>query len=257
MSQEPDREEEPDWRRPDTYAYTETLTRIGWAWEFLRRNPAFQADLGSRPSQSSKEVSERSDLKRWGICFAESAARAVSKAKLFWDPQQCAHVLPLTLGPSAYTELLTLKTVSPIATLNSAQGRHILFCEGAWHLQVWARLEPQIDDRRILTDAVLSTSTFMPRLRSLACFNDLLCAGHLLGRYFPPEPRQYRMTAVLRCLDAILKGAAHRDIAIALHGRKRVDTDWGDPREHLRDTVRRALGRGRSLMNGGYLKLLR
>lgn len=161
------------------------------------------------------------------------------------------------LGHSAYAELVTLKAVSPIATLNTASGSHVLFCEGAWPLQVCARIEPQIDDCRILTDAVLSTAAFMPRLRSLACFNDLLCAGHLLGRYFPPEPRQHRLTAVIRCLDAMLQGASHRDIAIALHGQKRVDADWGDPREHLRDAVRRAAGRGRSLMNGGYLRLLR
>jgi hypothetical protein len=62
--------DEPDWRRPETYAYTAALTRAGWAWEFLRRNPAFQADLARyAPSASTKEVSERSELKRWGICF--------------------------------------------------------------------------------------------------------------------------------------------------------------------------------------------
>jgi len=257
MSQGPDSEEEPDWRRAETYAYTKTLTRVGWAWEFLRRNPAFQADLDSRPAQMSKEVSERSDLKRWGICFAESPARSVSKARIFWDPQQCAHVLPLTLSQSAYSALLTLGAGRPVATVRAAQGRHVLFCDRMWRLQIWARLEPRLDDHQILSDAVLTTSAFMPRLRSLACFNDLLCGGDLLGRYFPPEPRQHRLTAVLRCLDAVLQGAPHRDIAIALCGRKRVDADWGDPREHLRDTVRRAAGRGRSLMNGGYLRLLR
>lgn len=62
--------DEPDWRRPETYAYTAALTRAGWAWEFLRRNPAFQADLARHaPPATTKEVSERSELKRWGICF--------------------------------------------------------------------------------------------------------------------------------------------------------------------------------------------
>jgi hypothetical protein len=175
---------------------------------------------------------------------------------VFWDPGQCAHVLPLTLGAPAYAGLLTLKATKPVATMSSAQGHHVLFCEGAWHLQIWARIQPQLDDPQILTEAALSTSAFLPRLRSLACFNDLLCGGHLLGRYFLPEPRQHRLTAVLRSLDAVLHDAPHRDIAIALHGRKRVDADWGDPREHLRDTVRRAVARGRALMNGGYLRLL-
>lgn len=34
----------PDWRDPATYAYTQNLTREGWAWEFLRRNPKYRAD---------------------------------------------------------------------------------------------------------------------------------------------------------------------------------------------------------------------
>lgn len=34
----------PDWRPPDSYAFTATLTREQWAWEFLRRNPGYRRD---------------------------------------------------------------------------------------------------------------------------------------------------------------------------------------------------------------------
>ncbi|WP_352912069.1 DUF6499 domain-containing protein [Mesorhizobium sp. M1252] len=34
-----------DWRDESSYDYTAHLTVRGWAWEFLRRNPAFQRDL--------------------------------------------------------------------------------------------------------------------------------------------------------------------------------------------------------------------
>ncbi len=34
----------PDWREPQDYAYTDALTAEQWAWEFLRRNAAYQAD---------------------------------------------------------------------------------------------------------------------------------------------------------------------------------------------------------------------
>lgn len=34
----------PDWRKPKDYAYCDALTPAGWAFEFLRRNPAYQAD---------------------------------------------------------------------------------------------------------------------------------------------------------------------------------------------------------------------
>ena len=33
----------PDWRNPDLYSYTDSLTTLGWAWEFLRRNNDYRA----------------------------------------------------------------------------------------------------------------------------------------------------------------------------------------------------------------------
>lgn len=79
--------DEPDWRRPETYAYTTSLTRAGWAWEFLRRNPAFQADLACHaPAVSTKEVSERSELKRWGICFCRRLGTRRDNGKSILGP---------------------------------------------------------------------------------------------------------------------------------------------------------------------------
>jgi hypothetical protein len=36
-----------DWRRPEAYAYTTTLSRDQWAWEFLRRNPEYRSDYAA------------------------------------------------------------------------------------------------------------------------------------------------------------------------------------------------------------------
>lgn len=66
-----------DWRDAHAYAYTLRLTRLGWAWEFLRRNPQFRSDLArlfedveriddylSGTTCRSKKV-----LSRWGVLF--------------------------------------------------------------------------------------------------------------------------------------------------------------------------------------------
>ncbi len=34
----------PDWRNPQDYAFTQRLTAAQWAWEYLRRNPVYQAE---------------------------------------------------------------------------------------------------------------------------------------------------------------------------------------------------------------------
>ncbi|WP_245322482.1 DUF2285 domain-containing protein [Mesorhizobium sp. WSM3882] len=95
-----------------------------------------------------------------------------------------------------------------------------------------------------------------PRLRALECLNALSLGQHLPARLFPPEKRGHRLTFVLRALDGSLAGASHRELAEALVGQRRVHADWRDPRNHLRDRIRRAVSRGRGLMKGGYRDFL-
>src|SRR5690348_2627038 len=42
------------WRLPAAYLYTLELSRSGWAWEFLRRSPEFQADHAAAASTATK-----------------------------------------------------------------------------------------------------------------------------------------------------------------------------------------------------------
>lgn len=40
----------PDWRNAEDYAFTKELSPNGWAWEFLRRNPAYREDYAALSS---------------------------------------------------------------------------------------------------------------------------------------------------------------------------------------------------------------
>ncbi|PAQ05695.1 hypothetical protein CIT26_29260 [Mesorhizobium temperatum] len=67
----------PDWWDERSYDYTAHLTVRGWAWEFLRRNPAFQRDLlaalqrANNLSRSApvEVIASAGDLSRWGVLF--------------------------------------------------------------------------------------------------------------------------------------------------------------------------------------------
>lgn len=69
--------DEPDWRDERSYDYTSGLTPREWAWEFLRRNPAFQRDLVAARQQANTlsyrpildVVASAGDLSRWGVLF--------------------------------------------------------------------------------------------------------------------------------------------------------------------------------------------
>ena len=48
----------PDWRDARTYAYTQDLPRRAWAWEFLRRNPAYRRSAERAHSRRPPEVAK-------------------------------------------------------------------------------------------------------------------------------------------------------------------------------------------------------
>ena len=106
-------------------------------------------------------------------------------------------------------------------------------------------------------DALWPVDRIAQRLQALECLNVLSGNGQLPARLFPRDPRGARLTFVLQALDGFLAGASQREIADALFGAERVRADWSDPGDHLRDRVRRAIRRGRTLMNGGYFDFLR
>lgn len=79
-----------------------------------------------------------------------------------------------------------------------------------------------------------------------------------------PPPRDTRMTTEqrrrfrlkLRAADGHMNGASYREIAIAIYGAARVDTEpWKT--SPLRDAVIAFVEGGLSLIDGGYLQLLR
>ena len=77
MSERSPQTQWPAWQNRDAYEYTIKLTRRGWAWEFLRRNPEFQSDLARALKQARyvegrpniDVIESQVDLTRWGLLF--------------------------------------------------------------------------------------------------------------------------------------------------------------------------------------------
>lgn len=66
-----------DWCDERSYDYTSGLTPREWAWEFLRRNPAFRREVTAASQQTKtlsyhpflEVVASAGDLSRWGVLF--------------------------------------------------------------------------------------------------------------------------------------------------------------------------------------------
>ncbi|CDX53847.1 conserved hypothetical protein [Mesorhizobium plurifarium] len=135
-------------------------------------------------------------------------------------------------------------------------GQHLLMHSAGRQLQLAVSGSSIVGPVRLRTNAIWTAGELRQRLWALECLNSLVARGRWPKRLFPPEARGSRLRFVLRALDGSVAGASYRDIAEALIGHTRVRADWTDPRDHLRDRIRRAVTRARLLMNGGYLDFL-
>lgn len=124
-------------------------------------------------------------------------------------------------------------------------------------------LQIAVEGARTITGMQLMASVVpMPenpagRVLALRRFTNLVTSSTLQPNLYPAERRALRLTKVLRALDFRLAQRSYRDIAVHLFGEARVEREWNDPRENLRDQVRRAVHCGRGLMEGGYRQFLR
>ncbi|MBZ9763326.1 DUF2285 domain-containing protein [Mesorhizobium sp. CA8] len=193
-----------------------------------------------------------------GFFFASSIH---SHASVFWSPGLCSHVLPVAAERAQRSRIADAFDLSAlscrVSVLLAGDGhQQVLFTDGGRTLQLTVSGATLFEPARLTASVLWSPAEVRQRLHGLECLNNLRSTGRLPARFFPAEPRRVRLRWVLRALDGSIAGARHREIGVGLFGKARVDGDWADPGDHLRDIVRRAVRRGRSLMNGGYRQFL-
>ncbi|HEY9537407.1 MAG TPA: DUF2285 domain-containing protein [Kiloniellaceae bacterium] len=135
--------------------------------------------------------------------------------------------------------------------------QHLLLRQEARSLQLIVTGASVLEPVYLLTAALVDPRLRPARLAALQAFIDLSALGRIPPPRLPDADSRRRLRLVLQALDGWLADASQRDIAFALFGEACVEADWRDPRDHLRDRVRRAIRRGRGLMEGGYRALLR
>jgi len=239
-----------------------------WAWEFVRRSDRIRTAWAAlKPAWEEAESdgirivrADSADASELApLLWASSLDQGAFDATVTWDPQASGRVLhavsvPLRFGYGGVVlDLDQLEVQKTIVTVHGEQ--QLTFRDGAHSLQI-AISGARIPDTVALfldTGEDLSAS----QLRMLACLRTLRQTGSLEARFFPPHPRARRLMAVLKALDGYRAGRSHREIALELFGEERVARDWGDPGEHMRDAVRRAIVSGIALMERGYRSLLR
>jgi len=240
----------PDWRNAEAYRPHLDYDRVTWAGEWLRRNPDFLADL---QQMHGGPVLGTAHLSRWGLCGGYLGDRA----QFFWSATCNPLVLTVAAEPAtALTDAFDFRRcpLSPVRLRAGEQQDHLLFSDGARHLQL------QVVSGEVLSGPVTLRCTLKGRrdfatkpLTMLRLYR-LYQHGRLLKCLYPAERRARRWVEMLRAWDGAAAGAGQRDIALVLYGKRAAAEDWDSG---YRTRTQRLLRAARQMVGGGYLDLLR
>lgn len=218
------------------------LTIPDLCWEFLRRNPAYRLHFDELRRGGAKLDA------RWGLSAAADPDFPAEAAPVVWR----ADVAPGLVVPMERRAFGPAKSLpaGPSAPVVGIDGRHLRLSSG---LQLQLRGDAAPDGPLMV---VLSyDDDFNLRVRAVDALRRAARTNEPPRSRFSTEQRA-RLARSLFALDGSLRAQSYRDIAAGLFGAENLDPD-AFRTSSLRDVTIRLVRRGRSLMAGGYLKLLR
>lgn len=197
-----------------------------------------------------------------GCSFAENPGLAAPDARILWSAALDPGTLTIIARPAdpGDADSLLVEHIAPWLTcVEGPDGfEHAVLSDGWHHIRLdvaGGRLSGQqaVHLHYRLHGMTSARSRMLPLRRFLG-----LCQHRRFGpSLFPREPQTQRWLEMLRVHDAVQDGASHREIAGALYGEARVDTDWNGSSDSLRSRVRRLVRDARAMAAGGYRSLLR
>ena len=249
-----------NWRTAAAYDYLADLDMAGVAFEFLRRNPDYQADCKRIVSQDALSADDEAKsvglARRWGLAFPADPQVRADEQTVFWLPDVLVSTVVLVAlngrwdGPSLAYDPENWPGL--IALREAPDGVFIQLSDDGTVHHLWLPSRP---DEGESVAAILPFDDAAPvRIDAAAAFWRSLARKQSKRPHTQPLWRA-RLTTALQALDGRQCGASYRAIATALYGEERIAAEpWKT--SSLRDTTIRLVRRGLFLMRGGYRRLL-
>jgi len=240
------------WNAPAAYLYILALDGASLAWEYLRRNLAYQAHWRGAAGRSD---SSAADL--WGLQHLEDPRRDGRVAEPPWCPTPPSSVWLTRLAEGDPCERFQFWRIP---------GEKSLVHDGM-RLRLTARHHPAVTRAVLAPDlaadepyafSVPAGDHVQARCRAVNEFAASYHTRHGRQSKSPAvRPTRSALThmRVLQALDGARVGASQRDIAAAIFGDGAVQASWA-PDSELRAQTRYLLKRGDALAGGGYRTLL-
>ncbi|RHW18196.1 DUF2285 domain-containing protein [Sphingomonas gilva] len=207
-----------DWRDAALYAALIGCDRAGFAWEWLRRDPAYR-----RAWAAGNAVAAR----RFGLCRLEPPARDMITARPLWCAEIDSHALRADAVPDAAGDPFNVAALADLAVVHiDDESEHWLFSDGYRHLRLDITSGTLRDGPVGLCWRLSGLRNLPVQLVSLRRLVALAKTGRFAASLHPPERRAARWVAMLRVHDALTAGATHREIAGVLFGSDSAGPRW-------------------------------
>ncbi|HWT42153.1 MAG TPA: DUF6499 domain-containing protein [Sphingopyxis sp.] len=201
-----------DWRSAEAYAELLLCERRFFAWEWLRRNPAYRRDWNRR-DRLPGDASARMGLVAW-----IDPAIPAPRARPIWSVTTDPGVLdgrPAAGGNSGTTgDMLDILTVAPLVSVEvTARAEHWLLSDGHWAIRLDLHDGTLLGGPLLIEHRLTGLQSLTPKLAALRQLAMIAEKGQLPAALMPRERRAAQWILELRVADALLAGASQQDMA--------------------------------------------
>ena len=249
-----------DWRDGAAYAPLLDADRSLFAWEWIRRDPAYRMAF-ERALASGSRVPDLSAGKpeQWGLLLFERPSLTVPGARPIWRAEAYPYVLGVEAGPPDGEEAFDVERLCAASTLApGADGReHLLISDGFRAIRIDVLAGTIAAGACGLRYRLMGLAGAERPLLTLRRLLALWRTDRFSGSLHPRETRAKRWLTMLRAHDALAAGADQREIAAVLLGAEAGEPRWRSRCPHVRSQVQRLVRGARHMASGGYRQLLR
>lgn len=254
------------------YDYTAYLSRRDWAYEYLRRVPAFEkaawaAQAGVLSSRIAchnittlKMKCPHPEAEAWGLKFFPSPAMAAPRAHVFWIDEAHSEKVLMSIvdrlpGEVDATYDTTVRDCDLVHLTDEQGWEHLVVHGNGCSVQVKCR------GKSLLTlDPVKATFTVDSHLNIEHQTRILNEATRIYGDQPAGSARFTRKTEILRngliALDGIRAGLSDRQIAWIIFGKETVQSGIANGDRSLTQRVKTYRDNANALCEGGYREFL-
>ena len=247
----------PDWRDAACYAALLGADRALFAWEWLRRDPAYRSAADAFEAGRSAGLATPGP-ERFGLAAFEAAGCAVPDARPIWRAE--VHPLVLAARPGAggaHHDLFDLARFSALARIVTDEAAdRLLMSDGLRSVRIDAEPGTFGGGPVHLNYELGGIISAEPPLLTLRRFLALARTGGFSRVLHPAERRARRWILLLRAWDGLGAGADQREIARVLLSRSAGEPRWRSREPSVRSQVQRLVRSARAFARGGYRRLL-